>query len=253
MKLELFYPCKPFGLNQAFGVNGAYYRAHGIMIDGHNGLDLQAKHGQPIYAAHDGVAYYQVDSSEGHGVILITNETFDYKGEQAYFKTIYWHMVDRTEEPKYTSPVYTYQQKNKQAPMPVKRGDLIGYADNSGFSGGDHLHFGLKPMRPGRPLNAWQDVTDVGIGNWRNIEQLNGYLGSINPMPYFNGVHAADGKAAGMTIEEYQEATKGRTNEPLAPDDAVAVLATKEALKGNKTLADRLWAIVAVIKAFLSK
>lgn len=252
MQFELFYPCKPYGINQVFGVNGKYYRDHGIMIDGHNGMDLQARHGQPIYAAHDGIAFYEVDSSQGHGVVLISNNEFDYKGGKCFFKTIYWHMVDPKQEPKYASPVQTYQKQHAGEPMPIKRGDILGYADSTGFSGGDHLHFGLKPIRPGKPINAWQDAVDVGIGNWVNIEQNNGYLGSINPMPYFNGLFALDGLAAGLSVEEYQEAIKNK-NKAMEPDDAVAVLAAKEEAKGNKTLAGRLWAIVAVIKAFLQR
>lgn len=192
MKFELYYPCKPYGLNQGFGVNGAYYQANGINIIGHNGLDLRATHGQPVHAAHDGIAYFETDNTGGEGVVLISNSSFDYKGGQAYFKTIYWHLCDYAKEPKFKSPVLDFQQKNKGKPMPIKRGDLIGYADNTGLSTGDHCHFGLKAIKPGTNNSNGDDAADVGIGNWVTLDTGNGYLGAINPTPYLNGKYAED-------------------------------------------------------------
>ncbi len=192
MKFELAYPCKPYVVNQKFGENGAYYQSHGINIVGHNGIDLRAKHGQPIYAAHDGIAYFETDNSGGEGVILITNESFDYKGGQAWFKTIYWHLCDYAKEPKYKSPVLDYQQKHSKQPMPIKRGDLLGYADSTGLSTGDHLHFGLKAIKPGTNNSNGEDAADVGIGNWITLDTGNGFLGAINPTSYFNGKYAQD-------------------------------------------------------------
>lgn len=235
MTFEIFYPCVPYSVNQGFGVNGAYYKAHGININGHNGLDLRAYHGQPIYAAHDGVAYFETDDSQGEGVILITNQACEYKGTQVFFKSIFWHMVDGQKEPRFKSPVLIYNQANKGNGMPVKRGDIIGYADSSGLSTGDHLHFGLKPIVPGNTgvdINQL-DSTDIGIGNWRNVEQTNGYLGAINPVPYSNGRYANE------------------VLDQLGPAERVAVIAAQKQAEGNTKLAAQLWAIVAVIKAFL--
>ncbi len=158
MKFSLIKPIDPFHVNQDFGVNGAYYQNAGINIAGHNGLDLQATHGEPVYAAHDGICYPEVDSSGGHGVVLRTNTPFDYGAHQVYFKTIYWHLVNET-------PLVSTGQL-------VKAGDLIGHADNTGFSAGDHLHFGLKPQ------------FNEGDANWVNVDDANGYLGAIDPTPY---------------------------------------------------------------------
>ncbi len=58
MKFTISNPITPFVILQPFGVNGDYYQAHGINIKGHNGLDLKADHGQPVYATHDGMALY---------------------------------------------------------------------------------------------------------------------------------------------------------------------------------------------------
>lgn len=180
---QIYYPIKPYTVTQKFGetANLQYYKDNGIIFNGHNGIDMTAKHGQPIYAAHDGIAYYEVDEDQGHGVILRNEELSDYLGSQVYMKTIYWHMVDSSKEPQYESPVEKYRDLTKQG-MPVKAGDLLGYANSTGLSTGDHLHFGLKPTLPSEP--DWQ------IGS--NLVPDNGYQGAIDPTPYFNGLYAED-------------------------------------------------------------
>ncbi len=82
------------------------------------------------------------------------------------------------------------------------------------------------------PVSAWDDATDVGIGNWVNVDQLNGYLGSIDPTPYFTGRYA------------------NQVDTPLTPADQVAVIAAKTQAEGNSKLAAQLWAIVDLIKSF---
>lgn len=176
-KLSLFYPVKPrlpqdngyipHVLGQGFGLNGEWYRKNGINVKGHTGIDMGAGHGEIVRAAHDGeVSYAGVDSMEGYGVVIRTLEPFEYEGQELYFKTIYWHLIKEI-------PVKVGQK--------VKVGDIIGYADSTGFSTGSHLHFGLKPQIAGE--NDW---------TWANAEQDNGYFGAIDPMPYFNGYFAEE-------------------------------------------------------------
>lgn len=163
----LWYPVKPLQVNQAFGVVNPFYKKNGINIDVHNGIDFQASHGQPVYAAHDGTCYPEVDSSGGNGVVIRSDKEYEYQGAMVRFKTIYWHLV------KSDAVVKTGQN--------VKAGDLIGYADSTGLSTGDHLHFGLKPQ-------AWNENNWA----WYNVEQNNGTMGAIDPAPYFNKFFAQD-------------------------------------------------------------
>jgi len=180
-KLQLYFPVKPLFYNQKFGEisNIQYYKDHGLALVGHNGIDFACSHGQPIYASHDGIAYFEIDGSQGYGVVLKTNEEYEYNGSTAYFKTIYWHLCDSRKEPQFKSPVEGYTGYNNG--LKVKAGDLIGYADSTGLSTGDHLHYGLKPMSGGESDNTYL-----------NLENGNGYYGAIDPEPYFNGLFAQD-------------------------------------------------------------
>ena len=168
-KLQLIYPLNlPFGITQNFGENQLELYKNELGLNGHNGIDMSAKNGTPVYATHDGeVTFAGMDGSAGLGVVIRTLEQFDYKDSKSYFKTIYWHL-------KTGSIIVKPNQK-------VKAGEKIGEADNTGLSTGDHLHFGLKPIYQGE--QEWQ---------WWNSEQSNGYAGSIDPKPYFNGKYPKD-------------------------------------------------------------
>lgn len=199
MKFQIAYPIKPANINQPFGSNPQLYSdpKYGG-IKGHNGIDFQAYHGQPVYAAHDGMAYYEYDGNQGQGVVLRTNYAFDDGlGGWCYYKTIYWHMCDCVKEPQFTSPIYKAvgykpdQTGVSQTGIAVKRGDLLGYADNTGASSGDHLHFGLKPQ-----------AQNESNGAWYNPAQDNGYNGAIDPQPFFDGTFAQDSQA--QTIQTLQ-------------------------------------------------
>lgn len=165
MKLTLSIPVKPYKVSQPFGVHGDYYKAHGINVIGHNGNDLVAYHGQPVYAAHDGTAYITTDDGkEGEGIVIVTDRPYEYEGKEVFFKTVYWHLCNPIKEPRYAFPIVNGSR--------VRRGQLIGYADNTGLSTGDHLHFGLKPVAHGETP-----------GSWWNLKQDNGYGGAIDPTP----------------------------------------------------------------------
>lgn len=154
-KVILAYPCKPYGLNQPFGTNPYVYSRYGIK--GHNGLDFFAPDGVEVRASHDGlVTEVGYDQDGGLGVVL---EGEDCDG---FYKTIYWHL-------KKDSPVVIPGQR-------VKQGDLLALADNTGFSTGSHLHFGYKRL----------DANKV------TLNQDNGFKGSLDPTPLFNGDYAYD-------------------------------------------------------------
>jgi murein DD-endopeptidase MepM/ murein hydrolase activator NlpD len=134
-------------LSQGFGENPAMYQPLGLK--GHNGLDWPTATGTEVYASHDGLLSYTEDAiivsgyNRGRGVTVTGTEC----------KTIFWHLMDSIVPLNGTKYVST--------------GDLIGHADNTGFSTGSHLHYGLKLLKDGNVLN-----------------RDNGYDGAVDPTPY---------------------------------------------------------------------
>lgn len=106
-------------ISQKFGENIQYYQDHELGNLGHSGIDWPCVNGTPIYASHDGiVAHATIDQYGGKYIKL----------EQGNWGTIYGHLKEFC--------VSEHQF--------VEAGQLIGYSDNTGFSTGSHLHWGLK-------------------------------------------------------------------------------------------------------------
>ena len=168
-ELYLYKPLHPFTGTQGFGQNlSPLYKELGML--GHNGFDairgcVKGKcyetEGANVRAAHDGeVIFAGVDWGGGYYVELRTLEMFaDKKGIPHFWKTIYYHL----------QPTIKVRVGQK-----VKIGDILGFADNTGRSNGSHLHFGLKRIEQG--INQWE---------WKTLNHDNGYLGGVDPLPYF--------------------------------------------------------------------
>lgn len=120
--------------------------------NGHNGIDLYATAGTPVYAAADGVI-----SFEGYG------QNNSWMGSAAGICVLIWHPSLNI----YTGYAHMSSTiiNNGQA---VSKGQLIGYSGYTGNvipagPGGAHLHFEALPKNP----------------NFSN-----GYSGRIDPAPY---------------------------------------------------------------------
>ena len=110
-----------------------------LSMAGHNGRDIAAPLGTPIYAMHAGVCWVY-DDPGGYG---LTVEIWDPKidGGSA-FKTIYGHM---------SKQVAIHGQ-------PVAAGALIGLMGSTGNSTGVHTHTGLKLLQGNCPAyRGWID------------------------------------------------------------------------------------------------
>lgn len=196
MSKFLFQPVKPFTISQYFGENKACIdnttgkvfaktpyendtvcpagsRSVYSQMKGHNGLDIVAKRWQPVYASQDGyIAEVSTEEARGLGIGIITDKKyycFETKKDE-YFIIRYWHHI----------------ANNVNVGDKVLLGDLIAYADNTGYSAGDHLHFEIKPVEISK-FNS----KNVPI-KWSNILQNNGYFGAVNPLPYMETIFALD-------------------------------------------------------------
>jgi len=87
----------------------------------HNGVDLAAAAGTPIYASRSGVVTTAAYQPEGAGYYVQLDHGDGYR-------SIYMHM---------TSYIVSYGEF-------ISAGQVIGYVGNTGLSKGNHLHFGIS-------------------------------------------------------------------------------------------------------------
>lgn len=88
----------------------------------HTGIDLRAKLDTPVYATADGIVEVSRKNSQiGYGKLLILNHVLG-------FKTLYAHL----------------NKINIKAGQFVKKGQLVGYTGNTGYSSGPHLHYEVR-------------------------------------------------------------------------------------------------------------
>jgi len=106
-------------ISSPFGTRRYYGRATGTGF--HDGIDYEAKMGDPIYAAADGVINHQNWYYQYGRTVKITHAD--------NFETLYGHMS---------------RFETSLAPgSHVKKGDVIGYVGSTGRSTGPHLHFSV--------------------------------------------------------------------------------------------------------------
>ncbi len=87
----------------------------------HDGIDLTAQIGTPIYATGDGTIIDAKRSSDGYGKKIVIDHGFGYK-------TVYAHLSG-------------FKVKRREK---VKRGQIIGFVGNTGISTGPHLHYEVQ-------------------------------------------------------------------------------------------------------------
>jgi Membrane proteins related to metalloendopeptidases len=123
----------------------------------HNGIDFRVGGvvGAPIFAAEDGYISRIVVSPTGYGRgVYITHN----KG----FVTVYGHLDsfadnirDYVLNKQYESEQFDQDLYFTDKEFPIKKGDFIGRAGNSGSSGGPHLHFEIRDSL-NVPLNVFK-------------------------------------------------------------------------------------------------
>ncbi len=156
-KKEIYQPLKPFIINQRFGENKACVSTDGynkyITCDGNNpptgfksvygekghlGLDLGAWHGQEVYCARDGFVYF-IDTHPRSGLDVRVEHNIN----GTKYRTIYEHLLG-----------YAPKVGDK-----LSTGQLIGWADNTGWSSGDHLHFQVEILKDG----YWTPIDPMSV------------------------------------------------------------------------------------------
>ena len=122
-----------FPLTQGFGLNLRDYAQFGMK--GHNGEDYALPGNTPLIAAISGEVVETGNHPAGYGLYI--------KIENDIEGVITAHMQS-----------FSVNQRQK-----VTEGQLIGYSDNTGYSTGNHLHFGYfrKPRNRQNGYDGWID------------------------------------------------------------------------------------------------
>jgi hypothetical protein len=139
----LRWPLDNVNVIQGFGADPAFYAQFGQ--NGHNGLDLAASPGTPVYAASDGTVTFEGHGAESPWMGKEAGICILIKGNDMY--TGYAHLSQTIID-------------NGQH---VANGQLIGKSGATGVAIGPHLHFEVLPLSP----------------NFKN-----GFAGRVDPAPY---------------------------------------------------------------------
>ena len=108
----LLWPIKCARLTSRFGRRSLRF---------HEGIDLAAPAGTPIYAAHNGDVLYSGRGFNGYGNIILL------KGDTGLLS------------------VYAHNRSNLvKKGQPVKKGQVIAYVGQTGRASGPHLHYELR-------------------------------------------------------------------------------------------------------------
>lgn len=134
----------------------------------HAGIDIRVGgvSGAPLYAAMDGFISRISVSPTGYGHALY----IDHPNGRT---TLYGHMQEfspaiaswvRVQQ--YSAKSFSVNLNPDKSQFPIKKGDLIGKAGNTGSSGGPHLHFEVRETSTQIPLNP---LKEAGIKIQDNI------------------------------------------------------------------------------------
>src|SRR3989338_6741089 len=131
---------------------------------GHNGIDLRASVGTPIYAARPGKVIGAADTDrQCYGV--------------SYGK---WVLVEHDNN---LSTLYAHLSLIRvDAGDAVQAGDLLGYSGNTGYSTGPHLHFAVYASKAVRVTSEYKSKI-CGTLLTLPLSTKNGYLNPLSYLP----------------------------------------------------------------------
>ena len=150
----------PIFITQYFG-NTSFARAGGYNGKGHNGIDLRARDGTPIFAS-------------GEGIVRAVGDTDTACRRASYGR---WILIDHSNN---LATLYAHLSIIKVRPGDaLNRGELIGYSGRTGYATGPHLHLSLFAAQA---VNVGQLKSRV-CGRMMTLP-LAPFGGYLNPVDY---------------------------------------------------------------------
>ena len=164
------FPIKEqYKITQRFGESLLDYSKFNLKA--HNGLDIACFRGAGVYAPVDGLVVESTDGAipETGGYGNIVRVRVSDNVPNSYFETIFAHLL-KTEV---------------KVGDKVTEGTLLGLVDSTGFSTGDHLHFGVRRLLRQSPKGTEVSINYLGE-QYVIPDYTNGYLGYIDPQVFLD-------------------------------------------------------------------
>jgi murein DD-endopeptidase MepM/ murein hydrolase activator NlpD len=121
----------------------------------HSGIDLRVggAPGAKVYAIESGHVSRIYVSGTGYGKALYIEHPDGHTSVYAHLDRFAGKIAEYVEEYQYKRQRFHVNDYTDTTLLPVKKGDLIGYAGNTGSSFGAHLHFEIRESKLQAPLN----------------------------------------------------------------------------------------------------
>ena len=122
----------------------------------HSGVDIRVggKEGLPVYAIADGYVSRIAVSPVGFGkAVYIDHPATGHTSVYAHLQRFKPDLAQWVKTEQYAQQKFGVNLLPDRNKFPVKKGDIIGYAGDSGSSGGPHLHFEIRDAASQEILN----------------------------------------------------------------------------------------------------
>ncbi|MDO8897816.1 MAG: M23 family metallopeptidase, partial [Bacteroidales bacterium] len=122
----------------------------------HSGIDIrtQGVEGHLVFAIEDGFVNRVAVSAVGFGkVVYLSHPKTGHVSVYAHLQRFNKEIGQYVKNQQYKNESFSVNLFPESNLLPVKKGDLIGYAGNSGSSGGPHLHFEIRDGATQEVLN----------------------------------------------------------------------------------------------------
>lgn len=121
----------------------------------HGGLDFktQGVEGKPIHCPADGYISRISVTPGGYGNALYITHDNGYTTVHGHLKAFTKEIKEIVKEHQYTYQTFAMDTTFEAGRFVVKQGEIVGYAGNSGYSFGPHLHMEVRETTTNEPIN----------------------------------------------------------------------------------------------------
>lgn len=121
----------------------------------HMGIDLRLRTGRRIYAVGDGFISRCKIEAGGYGKAVYIDHPGGYRSVYAHLDRFTPELEQFMKEKQKENGLFTTLIYPDSSRFPVKKGQIIGYGGNTGYSFGSHLHFEMRHSKDDTAINPY--------------------------------------------------------------------------------------------------